>query len=114
MPGYTLGMQEDSGWAPSRVEEPDRETSGIESTADLDHPVIERICKMGFTVLVTGICLQALAAAIALAVAISMVVLGVTGGLGLWAIIVASAVVVGVCAAAMVCRIRARRSGPQS
>jgi len=114
LPGYTYGMKEDKGSVLDRESPPDGEAFGAEHSEDTGHPAIERICEVGFGVLAVGICLQAVAAAIALAVVLGMIVLGVTGGSGPWAITIAVTVIIGICGAGIACRIRNRRAGTQA
>jgi len=70
--------------------------------------LVDDICAVGFGAFVVGTCLHALAAAAALALAIGMVVMGLTGGSVSWALVMMAVVVAAVCGVAF-CRIRRHR-----
>ena len=70
--------------------------------------LVDDICAVGFGALVVGTCLHALAGAVALALAIGMVVMGLTGGSVSWALVMVAVVVAAVCGVAF-CRIRRHR-----
>ncbi len=72
--------------------------------------LIDDMCAVGFGAFVVGTCLHALAAAAALALAIGMVVMGLTGGSVSWALVMMGVVAAAVCAVAF-CRIRRHRLG---
>jgi hypothetical protein len=89
--------------------------SSTRTTAEAPEETRDRvsngICDAGVGVLALGVCLHALAAAAALAVAVGMAVLGVTGGSVVWAAGVGAVLAAGMCGWIAGCRRRAQGAG---
>ena len=92
----------------NQVSRPDEVAPVGDSGGSTGTVLIDDICAVGFGAFVVGTCLHALAAAAALALAIGMVVLGLTGGSVSWALVMMGVVVAAVCGVAY-CRVRRHR-----
>ena len=92
----------------NQVSRPDEVAPVGDSGGSAGTVLIDDICAVGFGAFVVGTCLHALAAAAALALAIGMVVMGLTGGSVSWALVMMGVVVAAVCGVAY-CRVRRHR-----
>ena len=92
----------------SQMGRPDEVAPATDSGGGTGMVLINDICAVGFGAFVVGTCLHALAAVAVLALAVGMVVMGLTGGSASWALVRMAVVVAAVCGVAF-CRIRRHR-----